>query len=285
MAIDALGRLELWARLGFAARGFVYLLLGWIALSTGRALSTNDAVAAVERLPLAPMLLTMLAAGLFGYALFKLYAAAIDLDHKGDDHKGRVIRLGGALGGIGYIGLGWLALKVLVGVDEAHEAGRAAGSVGIGQQVASDIGQAPGGELLLIAGAAVVIGIAVAQLVVAWKASFMDQMPRCPGLVRPVGRLGHAARAVVIGIVGWFLLRAGLAGERVRNFGDALALLRADYSWLFLAVAAGLMAFGVTSLMMARYRRIEDRDVVDDIKRGVEKGVESVEKAAASVKS
>ena len=103
-------------------------------------------------------------------------------------------------------------------------------------------------------------------------------MPRCPVLVRPIGRLGYAARALVIGMVGWFLLRAAMAGARVRNFGDALALLKAEHGWLFLAVAAGLMAFGVTSLMMARYRRIEDRDVVDDLERGVEK-------AKASVKS
>ena len=125
--------------------------------------------------------------------------------------------------------------------------------------------------MVLILGAAVVIGIAIAQFVIAWKASFMEQMPRCPGLVRPIGRFGHAARALVIGMVGWFLFRAGLEGERVRNFGDALALLKADHDWLFLAVAAGLVAFGFTSLMMARYRRIEDRDVVDDLERGVEK--------------
>ena len=106
----------------------------------------------------------------------------------------------------------------------------------------------------------------------------MDQVPRCPSFVRPVGRLGYAARALVIGMVGWFLLRAGLAGERVRNFGDALALLKAEQNWLFVAVAAGLVAFGFTSLMMARYRRIEDRDVVDDLERGVEA-------AKASVKS
>ena len=282
MAIDKLRRLELWARLGFAARGFVYLLLGWIALSTGRGLSTDDVVAEVERLPLAPVLLAVLAAGLFGYALFKLHSAAIDLDHKGDDHKGRVIRLFGALGGLAYIGLGWFALKVLLGDDGASVAGRAAGSGGVRQDAATGVAQAPGGDLLLIVGAAVVIGIAVAQFVIAWKASFMDQMPRCPVLVRPIGRLGYAARALVIGMVGWFLLRAALAGERVRNFGDALALLKAEHGWLFIAVAAGLMAFGVTSLMMARYRRIEDRDVVDDLEHGVEKGVE---KAAASVKS
>ena len=79
-------------------------------------------------------------------------------------------------------------------------------------------------------------------------------------------RLGCAARGFVYLLLGWV----------------ALALLKAEHGWLFLAVAAGLMAFGVTSLMMARYRRIEDRDVVDDLERGVEKGVE---KAAASVKS
>ena len=277
MALEKLRRLELWARLGYAARGFVYLLLGWIALSTGRALSTDDAVAEVERLPAAPLLLAILAAGLFGYALFKLYTAAVDLDHKGDDNKGRVARLFGALGGLGYIGLGWFALKALTG-DEDARAGRATGSGGAGQEVARDMSQAPAGDLLLIIAATVVIGVAVAQLVIAWKASFMDQMPRCPGFARPLGRLGHAARAVVIGMVGWFLLRAALDGERVRNFGDALALLRNQHGWLFLAVAAGLMAFGLTSLMMARYRRIEDRDLVDDLERGAEK-------AAASVKS
>ncbi len=282
MAIEGFRRLEIWARLGYAARGFVYLLLGWVALSTGRSLSTDDVVAEVESLPLAPLLLAVLSAGLFGYALFKLYSAAIDLDHKGDDTKGRVTRLGGALGGLGYIGLGWLALKVLVGDDDDHEAGQEAGSSGAGQVAATDLSQTPGGDWLLMLAAAVVVGIAVAQFVIAWKASFMDQMPRCPSLVRPAGRLGYAARALVIGMIGWFLLQAALSGARVRDSGDALALLRADHSWLFLAVAAGMVAFGFTSLMMARYRRIEDRDVVDDIEYGVEKGVE---KAKASVKS
>ncbi len=276
MAVRDLRRLEPWARLGFAARGFVYLFLGWIALTTGRAMSTDDAVAEVERLPAAPLLLGLLAAGLFGYALFKLYAAAIDLEYKGDDTKGRLARIGGAIGGLAYIGLGWFALEVLLGIEDDSKAGRAAGSVGAPQEVAVDVAQTPGGDWLLMLGAGIVIGIAVGQLVIAWKASFMDQMPRCPGFARPVGRIGHAARALVIGMIGWFLFKAGLDGTRVRNFGDALAVLHTDDDWLFLAVAAGLMAFGLTSLMMARYRRIEDRDVVDDAARGIDKAKTSV---------
>lgn len=277
MAVHDIRRLEVWARAGYAARGFVYLLLGWIALSTGRALSTDDAVAEVEKLPGSSLILPLLAVGLFGYALFKLYAAAIDLDHKGDDSKGRAARIGSAIGGLAYLGLAWFALKVLLG-DAQGDASRAAGSIGAGQDAATDMAQMPGGDWLLILAALVVIGIAIGQFVIAWKASFMTEMPRCPGFARPVGRLGHAARALVIGIVGWFLLKAGLDGERVRNFGDALALLRNQHDWLFQVVAVGLMAFGLTSLMMARYRRIEDRDVVDDLERGIDK-------AKASVKS
>ena len=276
MAIDRLRRLELWARLGYTARGFVYLLLGWIALSTGRALSTNDAVAEVERLPFAPVILAVLAAGLFGYALFKLYAAAIDLDRKGDDGKGRATRLFGALGGLAYIGLAWLALKLLLGNGGQSTAGQASGSGGAGQEAARDVAQSTGGDALLILAAAIVIGVAIAQLVIAWKASFMREMPGCPRQVHPIGRLGYAARGLVIGIVGWFLLKAGLDGERVRDFGDALAMIKSNYDWLFLVVAAGLMAFGVVSLMMARYRRIEDRDVVDDFGRGFDKAKASV---------
>lgn len=277
MAVRDLRRLEPWARLGYAARGFVYLFLGWIAFSTGRALSTDDAVAEVERLPAAPLLLALLAAGLLSYALFKLYAAVVDMDYKGDDKKGRVARIGSAIGGLAYFGLGWFALKALAG-DVDGESGRAAGSSGAGQAAAADMSQTPGGDWLLMIAALVVMGIAIGQFVIAWKASFMDQMPRCPRFAKPAGRLGYAARALVIGMVGWFLLQAGLNGERVRNSADALALLRAEHGWLFLAVAAGLMAFGLTSLMMARYRRIEDRDVVDDAERGIER-------AKASVKS
>ncbi len=55
-------------------------------------------------------------------------------------------------------------------------------------------------------------------------------------------------------------------------------MLRNENGWLFQLVAAGLVAFGITSLVMARYRRIEDRDMMHDAKRGMDK-------AAASVKS
>lgn len=279
MAVGDLKRLELWARAGYAARGAVYLLLGWIALSTGRALSTDETVAEVEKLPGSSVLLPLLAAGLFGYALFKMYSAAVDLDGKGSDAQGSAARLASGIGAVGYLGLSWLAISVLTDNKVASAAsGQASGSGGSGQETATSVAQATGGDWLLILAALVVIGVAVAQFVIGYKAKFMDQMPGAPRQVKPIGQLGYAARGLVIAMVGYFLLQAGMDGERIRSFGDALAMLRNEHGWLFQLVAVGLIGFGITSLVMARYRRIQDRDMAHDVGRGIDK-------AKASVKS
>ncbi len=70
-------------------------------------------------------------------------------------------------------------------------------------------------------------------------------------------------------MVGYFAIKAGLEGDRVRNFGDALAVVRDDHQSLFKLIAGGLILFGLVSLMMARYRRIADEDVVARIKAEV----------------
>ena len=75
-----------------------------------------------------------------------------------------------------------------------------------------------------------------------------------------IGTIGHVARAIVFGLVGWFLLKAAYeydANEAVGLDGALTKILRAEYGpWLLGLVAAGLIAFGVYSLSEARYRRI-----------------------------
>ncbi len=267
--MDRIRRLETWARLGYAARGLVYLILGWIALSSGKAMSTSETVQAVEDLPAGAPLLAILALGLFGYGLYKIYSAALDLDDKGDDAKGWVQRIARIGGGLAYWFLAYVAAKQLLGgKDNQAEAGQASGSGGTQQEAATDVAQAAGGDTLLIVAGLVVLAVAATQFYIAFKAKFMEEMPGAPNWVKPAGQAGYAARAIVVAMVGYFIVQAGLDGERLRNFGDALAFLRQNYQTVFKLIAGGLVLFGIVSLMMARYRRITDDDVVARLSQG-----------------
>ncbi len=268
--MERINRLETWARLGYAARGIVYVLLGYIALSTGKALSTGETVEAVEQLPGGAPLLVVLAFGLFGYGAFKIYSSLLDLDNEGDDVKGRVKRVARAVGGIAYLILAFIATKQLFGSDKGSaEAGQATGSGGMRQDAAQQVSDNAGGDMLIVLVGLIILAVAAAQLIIAYKAKFSNEMPGAPPVVKPAGQIGYAARAIVVAITGYFTVKAGLDGERLRNFGDALALIRDDYPTAFQLIAVGLILFGLVSLMMARYRRIADDNVIARLKSKV----------------
>ncbi len=268
--MERIRQLETWARLGYAARGIVYLVLGWIALSSGKALSTSETVQAIEELPGGGPLLAILTVGLFGYGLYKLYTAALDLDNDGTDAKGSVKRIARALGGLGYWFLSFLAAKQLFGTRQGTaDAGQSEGSSGSQQEAATQVADATGGDTLLVVIGLGILALAAAQFYIAYKAKFMEEMPGAPAWVKPAGQVGYAARAIIVAMVGYFAMKAGLDGERVRNFGDALAVVRDDHETLFKLIAGGLILFGLVSFMMARYRRIENEDVVARLKSKV----------------
>jgi TRAP-type C4-dicarboxylate transport system permease small subunit len=270
MTMERIRQLETWARLGYAARGIVYLVLGWIALSTGKAMSTDETVQAVEDFPGGAPLLALLALGLLCYGGFKIYSAILDLDDKGDDAKGWVMRGARIAGGLAYLLLAFVAAKQLFGDRKgAVEAGQASGSSGANQDAAAQVSDSAGGETLLVVIGVVVLIVAASQLWIAYKAKFSDEMPGAPHLVKPAGQIGYAARAIIIAITGYFAIQAGLDGERVRTSGDALALVRSIYPLAFKLIAGGLILFGLVSLLMARYRRIADEDVVARLKSNV----------------
>ena len=75
------------------------------------------------------------------------------------------------------------------------------------------------------------------------------------------GRLGIAARGIVFGVVGTFLIRAALEydPQEARGLGGALQTLAQQPfgPWLLGAVALGLVAYGLFMLSVSRYRHIE----------------------------
>ena len=245
-----MGRLEAAARLGFAARGVMYVLIGWLALRTGRG---EDGPGVIDYLGSGAgrLLVAGMAAGFFGYGAWRLLDAWADASGRGGDAKALVVRAGGGASGLLHLGLGAVALLHALG-------GGGGGGGEAGEQSARAALGLPGGWIALLLAAAALLAAGLHQLGKAWTADFLRRLAAraaARGWIEWLGRAGFAARGIVFLIVAWFFWRAAMAerSNEAGGLGEALAALPASLRAL---VAAGLLLFGLFSFVEARYRRI-----------------------------
>ncbi len=248
------------ARLGFAAIGVVYLLMGVLALlaATGRGrggpADREEAVLRLQDLPGGSFLLGGVALGLLGYIVWRFTQALLDTENKGSGAKGLGTRLWYAASGLFYGGLALYAGRLALN-------GRAAKGGNASQSVAATVLSWPGGEWLLLLGGAAVVGVGLFQMYRAYAGQFQKDVNASSlpvaqqRLVYRVGQLGFTARGIVLGIIGYFVMQAGLQSRAaaVGNTGDAFDLLAAMGPVVLGAVAAGLVAYGLFMLVQARY--------------------------------
>jgi hypothetical protein len=247
-------------RVGFAARGLLYLIIGYLALKLGRA---EDAGGALDWLSgkTGGMALGALAFGFAAYGVWRVVDAIFDTQGKGRELKGIAGRLAGALSGLIHLGLAYSAVKLATGSGSGGDSSESAES---GAATAMSL---PGGEALLFAAAAILAVAGVAQFGIALKRSFCKHLApeaRDRWWVIAAGVGGHAARGVIFLAAAWLVLNAGLQheAEEAGALGDALLSLPGA---LRAAVAAGLCLFGAYSLIEARYRIIPDPQVKDRV--------------------
>lgn len=261
--MNRLRRLETFARAGWCARGFVYCLLAYFALTgAGASDATPQGVfRSVREAAGGTFLLALLAIGLAFYGTYRLYGAALDSEGKGDSAKGIAVRIGYAASGVAHFILAWAAIRLASGDTAGGDGEREQAAAGM-------LLDLPLGGTILGAIGLCFLAAAVHQAIKAWTTEFMDGVAaQAPAWVVPVGRAGLAARAVVFAIIGASLVRAGWFGSagEVKGLGDALSALT-EHRGLYLLVAGGLFLFGVHSFVEARWRRIRDEDVVARLK-------------------
>ena len=257
-------RFQQLTRLGFLARGLLYVLIAFLVIGTGR---TEDLTGALEYLGRGTgrWLLIFVAAGMTAYGLWRLADAAFGMENPGD--HGKALRKRAAAGGIGaiYLYLAYKAVRVLL-------AGRA-GTMSVKDQ-ADTVLDLPGGQLVLAFAALVLLVAGGNQMRKAFKCSFLEPLndtARAPA-VKWLGRIGYAARGVIFLLVGFLIGRSALDGSARKAGGmeQALDILSEPVA---MAVAAGLMLFGIFSIVEAGYRRIHRPPPVDQIKREVKEAV------------
>ena len=249
--VDTAARLTMLTRLGFAARGLLYLVIAILVMTTGR---EEDPAGALNYLGQGggQILLLLMTLGLLAYGLWRLSDAAFDTERHGTGRSAVLARLGAAGSGIVHLLLAWQAIKLMQGASAQAQGGA--------QDSAQSVLQLPGGGTLLVLVALILLGVGVFQLIKAVKGSYLKHLePHIAGQAwaKWTGRFGYAARGLVFIITGFFVAQAGLSEQASEAGGMAEALSWLNSPWDMI-VAAGLLAFGLFSLIEARFRVLHD---------------------------
>lgn len=250
-------------RAGLAAKGGIYLIVGFLAIQIplglgGSPEDREGALRALAETTLGRATLVALAVGFAGYALWRFVQAAFDRDHEGHDAKGIAKRLGHLGKGVLYAASSVLAVAILVGAQDGGGSSE--------QQETAQILGLPFGRWLV---AAVGLGFLGAGLYNAYRSvtrKFRKHLREheLGSSVRrwavALGVVGHAARGLVFALIGIFLLKAAVEfdpDEAIGLDGALLKLAQQPYGGALLGVvAAGLLAYGLFCFVQARCRRV-----------------------------
>jgi fumarate reductase subunit D len=251
-------------RLGYAARGSLYTVMGLLALGIalnvgrGRTTDLSGSLMVLIANPYGKLVLIVMAIGLAAYSLWGFIRAIYDPMHRGSGASGYMARLGFVTSAVSYAAIVILALQILAG------SGGASGDST--KTTIAPILTHPGGGLATIVIGLIAIGVALGQFLEAYRATFardlkgaeMSEKERT--IVVRLGRFGMFARGVIFLVIGWFLVQAGLHHDpgQVQGFGGAfMFLLGQPFGRVLLGIVAlGFVALGLHSFACARWIRL-----------------------------
>lgn len=248
------------ARLGFAAKGIVYALMGLLALlaatgqQEGQTADKKQAVQTLQSLPGGPVLLGLIALGLLAYIAWRVVQAVRDTEDKGTDTAGIARRVGYAASGLVYASLAWYAAQLAL-------SGSADSGSDAKQTLTARVLAWPAGEWLIMLVGVATIAIGLYQLYQAYSGRFhkyvqgSDIPAGQQNTVYRLGQVGYTARGLVLGIIGYFFIQAGQQSRAaaVGSTGEAFDFLATMGPVVLGIVALGLMAYGLYMLVQAKY--------------------------------
>ena len=253
------------ARLGYFAKGVLYLVIGILAFNVafntgGQAPDTQDALQTIAAQPFGQVLLTLVVIGLVGYSIWLFARGLMDTEAEGSDMKGLSRRGSFVARAVGHLVLAFIALQLLMGSgggsDENNTASLAARAM-----------EQPWGRWLVGLVGLGFIAVGLSRLYLAYSERFREklQLNKMSSAQQDwmiwTGRLGIASQGVVLVMIGSFLIRAAIQYDpsEARGLGGTLQeLLEQPYGpWLLGLMALGFIAHGIYMFIRGRYRRIE----------------------------
>lgn len=246
------------ARVGLAARGIIYLLIGWLAWLTASgdpedsAKDQTGALREISQHSGGRIVLAVLAVGLASYALWRLSECVLGSADE-DDGVGHRLLSGGRA----------IAYGTLASTAAGLVLGSGSGSGDTKETVTARLMDHPAGRWLIAGVGAVVIGVGIAFIRKGVLRKFMKHYALSGARRRFVvvtGCGGNIARGAVLILTGGVVVHAAWTydTEQARGLDGALqelAQTTAGPALLYVA-GAGLAMFGVYGLAEAAWRRL-----------------------------
>ena len=254
------------ARLGFYSKGFLFIVIGVLAillvvgLDGGKIADATGALAAVSDRPFGKVLLIIFIVGAVAHGTWNILRGAADIDDAGKNWLGIIKRSISVITGFFYLGLAISAIEIIVAVRDTD------GSSQAEETFISLVLAVPvlGALFIGLVGLGV-IGAGFHECYSGVTGKFREnyRLWEITGFhltfINVLGVLSFTARALILVLMGYFFVRAAVYHNTGAIGMDAalLVLLRSSYGRLLvLLTAIGLFCHGVLAFYEARYRRI-----------------------------
>jgi Domain of Unknown Function (DUF1206) len=254
--------MRLLARAGLAARGVIYMIIGWIAvqIAFGHSRQQADRTGALHSIsstPVGGVLLWLLVIGFTGMALWRLSEALYGAPGSGGSKtRKRLAALGRAIV-YGVIAFGVLKYALGEGSPQSSDTQSV--------DLTATLLRHPGGQALVVVIGLAFIGGGLYLAYRAWRKEFRDDVELGPMRARTrrvvewLGEYGGIARGIVFLTVGIFLVVAAVDAQprQAKGIDSSLRALAATPlgPWLLVLVAIGLIMFGLFSCCEAKWMR------------------------------
>ena len=251
------------ARAGFAARGVMYVIVGWIAIEVAFHRSSQQAdrtgvLHAISATPVGGVLLWLLVIGFAGMALWRLSEAMYGCPGAGGRKAGRRLAALGRAVIYAIVAFGILKYALGTGGPQSSDTQSV--------DLTATLLKYPGGQALVVLIGLAFIGGGVYLAYQAWREKFrrdleLGQMrAHTRRIVEWLGKFGGMARGAVFVTAGVFLVVAAIEAkpQQAKGVDSALRALASTPlgPWLLVLVAVGLIMFGLFSCCQAKWQRL-----------------------------
>jgi len=255
--------IRLVARAGLVAKGFVYFLLGLIAIMAAFEIGGHDSNNADRSGALnflndsfaGKWLLPLVAAGLLCYSLWR-FAEAFRCSKEFTEKWKKTLRY--LLSGIAYLLVAFSAFRLVF--NKGNKGGDNQ------QQFASELLSKPFGQWLLGIAALVIAGIGIYQIFYGLSEKYTKHVQKlnltanARSMILSSGKIGYVARGIVWLIIAYMMMRAAIAASssQAGDTGKAFQFLESSAMGTYLlgALGIGMLAYGFFNFVRARYEYI-----------------------------